>query len=120
MRESARLVYVGEAKRGFYRCLQGFQVSNQPIAYPWRPDNDLKNAIVECLIFGGFVPYGALKLKSVRQAVEADVAAEIYAVAGLWPTKLSRLDVYGKFDRAGALTRYSAMVIRELRSRNWL
>jgi hypothetical protein len=101
MREAGRLIYVGEAKRGLFRCPEGFRVRKQPITYKWRADKDLRSATIECLLFDGFSPYGALKSPSMRQAIEADVAAGIRALTGHWPAKLSRINVHGQAGWCG-------------------
>ncbi len=43
IRYDNEIIYVGEAERGVYRCIQGFTVkATQSVAYPWRSDADKK------------------------------------------------------------------------------
>ena len=121
MRIGSQLLYVGEAGRGFYRCLQGFTLPpSQSAAYSWRQDNDVKNQEIECLVFDGFQPYGLLKSGPVRKAVEADISFEVRSRTGCWPTKLSSLNVHGKIERTSELLSCSRSVSSELKARGWI
>jgi hypothetical protein len=121
IRNGKEIIYVGESERGVFRCVQGFTLNvSQSQAYRWRKDSDVKNRLIEIIVVNGFQPYGLLRKKYRREAVEADVATQLYYITGSWPRKLSAIKIHGTFHRMSNHRNAVKAVIRSLKNQKWI
>lgn len=115
------IIYVGETGRGIYRCIDGLTCSKaQTVAYPWRSHREVKNSNLQLMILGAGLPPTMAVKKGSREAVETDIASEIFSRKGVWPKKLTALKVHGGTDRTKTYVSASKKIIDALVKNGWL
>jgi predicted carbohydrate-binding protein with CBM5 and CBM33 domain len=120
-RRGKEIVYVGEAGRGLFRCIDGLTANrNQSIAYPWRNHSDIKNSVLQVMVVSAGLPSTMAKVKRSREVVEADVAASIFNATKIWPRKLTAIKIHGGVDRNKSYKNALHAVVSKLKNAKWI
>ena len=120
-RRDQEIIYVGETRRGVYRCIDGLMCpESQSVAYPWRNHRDIRNSQLQLMVTSVGLPATMARKKSSREVVEADVASAIFAAKRSWPSKLSAIKVHGGINRTQSYQHATQGVLKALKDYGWL